>query len=77
MEVVWQDILLAVGGLVFAPALAVSIHKKAKYPLATSLPTAIVLTAFAVCYVTLHLHLAAWATGLTAACWYILAIRRK
>lgn len=76
MDVVWQDIVLMAAGFVFAPALFVSIVRKVKYPLATSLPTAIALTIFVVCYATLDLFLAAWSTGLTAACWYILVIRR-
>jgi len=73
---IWQDIVLMVGGFIFAPALIVSIVKKAKYPVLTSLPTALGLTIFIACYVTLGLYLAAIATILTAACWYILLIRR-
>lgn len=73
---IWQDVVLMVAGFIFAPALIVSIYKRAKYPLLTSLPTAIALTAIVVCYVTLGLHLAAISTGLTTICWYILAIRR-
>lgn len=73
---IWQDITLAIAGFVFVPALTVSIIKKAKYPIWTSLPTAIALTAFVVCYITLELYLAALSTSLTAACWYILVSRR-
>lgn len=72
-NIVWQDIVLMIGGFIFAPSLIVSIVKDAEIPLMTSLPTAIVLTAFVLCYVTLKLRLAAFATALTAICWYILA----
>jgi len=73
---IWQDIALMVGGFIFAPSLIVSIKKRSKYPIGTSLPTAIALTAFVACYVTLGLYLAAISTGLTAICWYIL-VRNK
>jgi len=72
----WQDIVLMVAGFAFAPSLMVSIVRRSKYPLLTSLPTAIALTAFVVCYVTLGLYLAAISTGLAMICWYVLAVRR-
>lgn len=75
-EVIWQDIAFMIGGFIFAPALIISIVKNAKYPILTSLPTALVLTMFVICYITLNLHLAATATTLTALCWYILFFRR-
>ena len=69
----WQDLVLMVGGFIFAPSLVFSILDKAQIPIATSLPTAIVLTAFVAVYISLKLRLAAFATALTAICWYILA----
>lgn len=72
----WQDVVLMVAGFVFAPALIISIVKKTKYPIGTSLPTAIALTAFVVCYITLGLYLAAISTGLATLCWFILVSRR-
>ena len=69
---IWQDIVLMVGGFIFAPSLVFSILGHAEIPITTSLPTAIVLTAFVVCYLTLELRLAAISTSLTALCWYIL-----
>jgi len=74
---VWQDIVVAVAGLVFAPSLAVSIVKKAKYPLLTSLPTAIALTGITVVYFSYNLYLSVVTTSLTALCWFILALRRN
>ena len=70
------DIVFMIGGFIFAPSLIVSIVKGADIPLFTSLPTAIVLTAFTLCYLTLKLRLAAFATALTAVCWYILVFGR-
>jgi len=71
------DLVFMVGGFIFAPSLIFSIKNKVKMPAKTSLPTAIVLTAFIGCYIALELYLAAFATILTATCWYILYFRRK
>ena len=68
----WQDVVFMVGGLIFVPSLIFSIVEKADIPITTSLPTAIVLAVFVVCYATLNLWLAAFATALTAICWVIL-----
>lgn len=73
---VWQDIVLMVAGFVFIPALAVSIIKGAKYPLLTSLPTAIALTGISISYITLGLYLGGISCSLTAICWFILVVRR-
>lgn len=70
----WQDVVLMVGGFVFAPSLVASIIEGAHYPLLTSIPTAIVLTAFVVVYLSLKYYLAAFSTSLTAFCWFWLAI---
>ncbi len=71
-KVIWQDIVLMIGGFIFAPSLVISIVNRVEMPILTSLPTALVLTAFVGCYITLKLRLAAFATALTAICWYIL-----
>jgi len=71
-KVKWQDLVLMIGGFIFAPSLIVFIMDKTVMPIATSLPTALVLTVFVMCYITLKLRLAAFATALTAICWYIL-----
>ena len=70
------DLVFMVGGFVFAPSLFFSIRDKVKMPTKTSLPTAIVLTAFVGGYIALELYLAAFATSLTAICWYILFFKR-
>lgn len=73
---IWQDVGIMVANFVFAPALIVSIIKKAKYPLGTSLPTALALTLMFVCFITSKYYLSAFAVTLTATCWYILLFRR-
>jgi len=73
-KVVWQDVVFMVGGFIFAPSLVVSIVNRIEVPIATSLPTALVLTVFVVCMYTLKLRLAAIANALTAICWYILVV---
>lgn len=73
---IWQDVAMMVAGFVFAPALIISIKKKTKYPLGTSLPTALALTVLTICVASLHLSLAAIADGLTAICWFVLVFRR-
>lgn len=68
----WQDITLMVGGFIFAPSLIISILDRTIIPIATSLPTAVVLSVFVVVYFNLKLKLAALATSLTAICWFVL-----
>ncbi len=71
------DLVLMLGGFVFAPSLIVSIVRRVRLPAATTLPTAVVLTVFVGCYVLLDLRLAAFSTSLTAVCWYILFFRSR
>ena len=69
---IWQDIVLMIGGFVFAPSLVFTIMARTDVPLLTSLPTAIVLLIFAFCMWTLKLRLAAIANLLTSICWFII-----
>lgn len=70
------DLVFMIGGFIFAPSLIISIRRKVKMPATTTLPTAIVLTAFVGAYILKDLYLAAFATTLTAICWYILYFKR-
>lgn len=74
---IWQDVVFMLGGFIFAPALVVAIIKGTKFPTLTSLPTAIVLTAYCATYVTMGFWLAFISTALTALCWFVLFFRRK
>jgi hypothetical protein len=69
---VWQDYVLMIGGFIFIPSTLISVIEGARIPILTSLPTALVLTSFVGCYLTLKLKLAALASFLTALCWYTL-----
>lgn len=76
---IWQDILLAIGGFGFSLALLPSVIHKTKIPLTTPLVTAIILTSYLVAYSTLGLWLAFTSGLLTAGLWWYLvwvAIRR-
>lgn len=69
------DLVFMVGGFILLLSLSVSVKRKVEMPAVTTLPTAIVLTAFAVCFALLELYLAVVSTALTAGCWYILCFR--
>ena len=69
---IWQDLMFMIGGFIFAPSLWFSIRGKEKPPIKTSLPTALVLTVFVACYITMSFWMAMVSTTLTALCWYIL-----
>jgi len=73
---IWQDLVFMIGGFIFAPSLVFTILGKDKPPIKTSLPTAIVLTVYLVCYISMHFWLALGSTILTAACWYILVYQK-
>ncbi len=72
----WQDIILSVGSWIFTIALIPSVISKDKPALSSSLTTAIVLTVYAVVYVTISLWTAAASTVLVAVMWYTLAIQK-
>ena len=72
----WQDLAFMIGGLVFAPSLIFTIRSTMKPPIKTSLPTALALTLFCVCYATMGFWLALASTGATTICWYILFVQR-
>ena len=66
----WQDIVFMIGGFIFAPSLVASILNDVQMPVATTLPTALVLTVFLICYASMKFWLAFTSTILTAAAWY-------
>jgi hypothetical protein len=72
----WQDIVLAVGSLIFAAALLPSILCEHKPALWTSIMTGSVLIVFAVTYATLSLWYAMVTTSLTAVMWAVLAVQK-
>ena len=69
---IWQDILLMIGGFGFSIALFPSIIHKTKMPIATPLVTAIILSSYLLAYATLDLWLAFISGCLTSAMWWYL-----
>ena len=72
----WQDYVFALGSVVFIVALMPAVKSKEKLPLGTSIPTAVILFLFAICYATLHLWFAMATTLGTATQWSLLAIQK-
>ncbi len=70
------DLVFMVGGFILALSLWFSVKRNARMPVATTLPTAIVLTGYSVCFVLLGLYLAAFSTALATTFWYILFFKR-
>lgn len=73
----WQDLVLGLGGFVFAPSLVPMIIRRVRTPLATSIPTSITLYAFAITFGSLGLWLGTISTVLTAVGWSIIALRGR
>ena len=73
---VWQDLVLTTGSVLFIIALAPSVFSKDKPALTTSLLTGTVLAVYAVVYVTLSLWLTTVTVGFTSLTWFILAYQK-
>ncbi|MFI5271109.1 MAG: hypothetical protein ACHQT9_03635 [Candidatus Saccharimonadales bacterium] len=71
----WQDIVLAIGSLLFSVALVPSIISKEKPAVWTSITTTLVLLTFAVVYASLKLWYATFTITINALFWTILAIQ--
>jgi hypothetical protein len=72
----WQDIVLAIGSLIFALALLPSVFSQHKPALWTSGLTGVVLVIFAVTYASLTLWYATVTTSLAAILWLVLAVQK-
>ena len=71
----WQDVVLMIVGFFFLVALFPSLFSEAKPHWGSSLLTSLLLGISVVCYATLDLWLAAWATGSTLVGWVILLVQ--
>lgn len=71
----WQDAIFTVGSIIFIVSLLPALLAPVAMPLLTSIPTAIVLTAYSATMVSLKLKYSAIATGLSAVCWWLLALK--
>jgi len=72
----WQDVVLAVGSLIFAAALLPSIFSQDKPAFWTSVSTGLVLVVFSATYATLSLWYATVTTFLSALLWLTLAVQK-
>lgn len=73
----WQDIVMSIGNWIFAFALFPSVFGiKNKPPKWTSLMTAVVLSIFVWCMITLNLLRTAVAITTTASLWWVLFIQK-
>ena len=74
---IWQDLVLTIGGFALSIALLPSITSKNKPSKYTSLFTGTILASFTVCYATLGLIMASIATASTASLWLTLFIQKR
>jgi hypothetical protein len=72
----WQDIVLSIGSIVFIFALIPTVFSKDKPPLASSIPTGIVLFVFAMVYFSLHLLSTGITNLITSTLWFIIAFQK-
>ena len=72
----WQEVVLAVGQIVFIIALLPSILSKDKPEIWTSIMTGAVALSISITYLTLHIKLAAIMAFLNFVAWSILAIQK-
>jgi len=73
---IWQDLVISIGQFGFAIAMIPSITSKQKPALFSSLFTAIGLTVFGVCFLTLELWLSVIGVWSAALMWWILVIQK-
>jgi hypothetical protein len=72
---IWQDIILGLGSIVFCLALIPTIFSKNKPSLWTSVPTCMTLFAFVIVYYSLDLYFAVATTFASATLWDIIALQ--
>lgn len=72
---VWQDLVFALGSIVFIIALVPTIFSGKKPSIWTSVPTCLVLYAFALTYLEMGFEFAAATTFVSATLWDIIAIQ--
>ena len=72
----WQDLVLMIGGFVFAIALIPTLMSKNKPPKSTCFITGGTLLIFSICYATLGLYLAFFSTLLTSVMWFIIFFQK-
>jgi len=75
---IWQDIALSVGGILFTVALIPTVRSRTFKPTpSTCILTGTVLTVYVVVYITLSFWFSATVTTSTSILWWILAYQSK
>ena len=74
---IWQDVLMMLGGFGFSIGLLPSVLGKNKPAKSSCLITGIILTSYVVAMATLGLWLSAGSTTLTATMWFILLFQKR
>lgn len=74
---IWQDVLIMIGGFGFSIALIPALKAKDKPPRSTCLVTGGILASFCLAYSTLGLWLAFSATIICSSLWFILFFQRR
>jgi len=74
---IWQDIVLSIGSVIFVIALIPSIMSAHKPAFTTSVLSSLVLVAFTFVYATLDLWLSAVITAFSAILWMVLAFQKS
>ena len=74
---IWQDVLMMIGGFGFAIALLPSIIGKGKPAKSSCLITGGILASYVIALATLGLWLSAGATALTSAMWFVLLLQKR
>lgn len=75
-EIIWQDVVLALGNVVLCIGLLPSLLSKDKPAFLTSISAAPTLTIFAVAFFSLELYLSSIGAGIGALGWWILAAQK-
>ena len=68
----WQDIVITTGGFIMIIALLPTVRGNNKPDRRTSIITGIILSAFSISYLSLHLWLSSVTTMVMAVMWFIL-----
>ncbi len=73
---IWQDLVLTVGGFVFVAGLVPMLRAQTRPPLSTSIPLAGTMAMYAVAMATLDLWLSAGPMVVQSFIWATLAVQR-
>lgn len=73
---VWQDVVLTVGAVLFIIALIPAVRSREKPSIFTSFLSAAVLTSFEVVYISLEFWFALIVNGCLATLWFIIGLQK-